>query len=160
MHYWNVRYELKGSWLVRVQMSNKYQEIPAISRIQRQFWPHRVSNELLRLFHAKKKKQLRSITRLVLFLSTHRPGCRRLLNQRWPRGPELFAHVEVHWEWVFVSQFLVLLDCSKSFFDVIFALFTTLPPEKVEPLRDIRAGARQTEAAARHVQSVRADTDQ
>jgi hypothetical protein len=59
-----------------------------------------------------------------------------------------------------VSQFLVLLDCSKSFFDVIFALFTTLPPEKVEPLRDIRAGARQTEAAARHVQSVRADTDQ
>jgi len=46
----------------------------------------------------RKTKELRSITRLILSLSTHRPGCRRLPYQRWPRGPESVAHVKFHWD--------------------------------------------------------------
>jgi len=66
---------------------------------------------------------------------------------------------------MYASQFLILLDCSKSFLDVILVLFTTLPSEKVEPPCDIRAGARQPggllpETAARHIQSVRAHMGQ
>jgi len=75
-----------------------------------------------------------------VFFGGYKPPlcCLRLLYQKWrPRGPESVAHVEIHWDFYYESQFLVLLDCSESFLDIVFALFTKQPTGKVEPPRDI-----------------------
>jgi len=36
-----------------------------------------------------------------------------------------------------LSQCLDVLDCSKSFLDVIFVFFTTLPSDEMDPPRNI-----------------------